>query len=176
MKKTWTELLCSLNGNNLSSTHPAETYWLINAGDWNMFVCRWRRFCSNSVKLLWLCFKKHHAVCLEESQAGNPLTQIQVSHSNNHKTSGWSITGSFQSWSHSSSSSSGWGKRWSQSCGCRSKASCGRRECLLRNVTSAGIPTERTDRRTYWKPVDKCRPKLLLPWPIYLIIKKEILK
>lgn len=152
MNKTWTQFTVQPQ---LKLQKPTDQS--------NVFMCRWRRWCNNSVKLLWRCFKKPHAVGLG---AGNPLTHTQLSHSKNHKTSGWSITGNFQSWRGSSSSSSrrsGWGKHWSQSCGCRLKVSCGRWEYLMSAQNcDVSRDSHREDTRTYWKPADKRRLTLLL--------------
>ncbi len=67
------------------------------------------RSCKNSPKLLRPHFKLLFLVPEEvqeslslSSRTGNPLTQFQLSHSNNHKTSSRPITGSFQGRSRSS--------------------------------------------------------------------------
>lgn len=143
-------LLCSLNGNNSASTQTAETSWSIKGGGDGATTLS--NCCGNVLKsttpFVWRRARQEiHWLTLS-------------SHSKNHKPSGCSITGSFQSRSSRSSSRSGWGKCWSQSCGCRLRASCGRWEYLLRNVMSAGIPTERPDTRTYWEPADEMRQTL----------------
>lgn len=58
------------------------------------------------------------------------------------------------------------GKRWSQSCGW--KASSGGSKylmCAHKYMMSAGIPTERTDRWTHWKPADRRRDRGKKHWP-----------